>query len=55
MRFSKTSLKAHIWEQIGRLEQEYGFDFNNGSDQLKIANEAGDDALCNIWLAGTSV
>jgi len=37
MRFSKTSLKAHIWEQIGRLEKEYGFDYINGSDQLKTA------------------
>ena len=37
MRFNKENLKAHICKRMMDLEKQWGFDPNNGYDQVKNA------------------
>ena len=38
MRFNKDNVISHIWNQISYLETKWGFDSNNGYDQVKNAD-----------------
>jgi len=39
MKFSKQKIMQHIERKLILLEREFGFDPNNGSDQLKTASQ----------------
>jgi hypothetical protein len=37
-RFNKDNVTSHIWNQISYLEKKWGFDPDNGYDQVKNAD-----------------